>query len=191
MLNLYNIRQDPHLPPSGKIKGRLEFGGRDLMEKKPDYICPPSKGRNIPNMEVLSTITHNVSPMVPWVLSKVSSHPEISHQKTLTFLQDKGYLLVSGMGNRGNSIRIFESFPHAYLQTSMCDCLLPTVLARIVPLPSPTTFKFLCDEAVVKEYIHIERIKAEKCLEITDSPLSQNTGMSEWCLSLSRAVSAI
>lgn len=43
----------------------------------------------------------------------------------------------------------------------------------------------------MKEYTHIERIKTEKFLEITDSPLSQNIGMSEWYLSLSQAVSAI
>lgn len=78
--------------------------------------------------------------MLPSVSSKVSSQPEIPHQETLAFLQDKSYLLVRRIENRGNSTRICEGFPYAHLETMMCDSPLPTIVACILP-PSSHYFQ--------------------------------------------------
>lgn len=132
------------------------------MLKGPDYLSPPSKGRNIPKAKPYLLLTHNASSLVPWVLAKVSSHPEIP-QETMAILQAKNHLLVSGVRSR----KYYQHLGGLYIcPPGDYDVWPPLSLAHLT-LPLRI---YKCEEDQSRK----------KCLEITDSPLGQNSGTSEW-----------
>ena len=137
-------RQRPHLstPSPDQRKTRLWRGS--LMEKRPDYLSPPSKGRNHPKVKVLSATHPQCKSLGALSVSKSLLTSRNSPRNICYFPSKESQWEV------GNITRIWEGLTDAHLETRMCD---PSPMgAHIFPLPAPPiiVFKFLSKEVIVK-----------------------------------------